>query len=95
MTPQHARPLREWHEDHGSVLWWTFPIEEAPWCGRPDCSDWPGYHRWWTPLSPAPLPPAHLTPRIQRMDASRARRLMEGYLLDLEYLPDNATWTRP
>ena len=30
-----ARPLSEWHEDFGDVLWWKFPIEEAPWVGTP------------------------------------------------------------
>lgn len=27
--------LDEWHEDIGVVLWWTFPIREAPYCGTP------------------------------------------------------------
>lgn len=31
-----ARPLSEWHEDMGDVLWWTFPVEEAPWVGTPN-----------------------------------------------------------
>lgn len=30
-----ARPLSEWHEDMGDVLWWKFPVEEAPWVGTP------------------------------------------------------------
>ncbi len=30
-----ARPLSEWGEDHGAVLWWTFPIEEPPYVGTP------------------------------------------------------------
>ena len=29
------RPYAEWHEDHGSVLWWTFPVEEPPYVGSP------------------------------------------------------------
>lgn len=29
------RPLNEWHEDHGDVLWWLWPIEQAPWVGSP------------------------------------------------------------
>lgn len=33
--PQVARPLSEWHEDMGDVLWWKFPITEAPWVGTP------------------------------------------------------------
>lgn len=33
---QHiARPLSEWHEDIGPVLWWCFPVEEAPYVGSP------------------------------------------------------------
>lgn len=30
-----ARPLEEWHEDIGSVLWWKFPINEPPYVGSP------------------------------------------------------------
>jgi hypothetical protein len=47
---RQARPLSEWHEDKGNVLWWKFPIEEPPYCGSPLDTDWPGYHTHWTPL---------------------------------------------
>lgn len=30
-----ARPLSEWHEGIGPVLWWKFPITEAPYVGSP------------------------------------------------------------
>lgn len=30
-----ARPLREWHEDIGPVLWWRFPVDEPPYVGTP------------------------------------------------------------
>lgn len=29
------RPIEEYHEDMGDVLWWKFPIEEPPYVGRP------------------------------------------------------------
>lgn len=29
------RPFHEWHEDHGSVLWWLWPIEQEPYVGSP------------------------------------------------------------
>lgn len=29
------RPLAEWHEDIGPVLWWRFPLEEPPYVGSP------------------------------------------------------------
>lgn len=29
------RPLAEWTEDDGDVLWWRFPITEAPYVGSP------------------------------------------------------------
>ncbi|MCY9593742.1 hypothetical protein PC41400_21670 [Paenibacillus chitinolyticus] len=44
------RPIDEWHEDDGTVLWWSFPIEEPPYCGSPLDADWPGYHTHWTSL---------------------------------------------
>lgn len=30
-----ARPLAEWAEEDGDVLWWRFPIEEPPFFGSP------------------------------------------------------------
>lgn len=44
------KPIDEWHEDYGDVLWWKFPIDEPPFCGTPLDSDWPDYHTHWTPL---------------------------------------------
>jgi hypothetical protein len=50
-TPEiTARPIDDWHEDYGDVIWWTFPIQESPYCGSPLDSDWPDYHTHWTPL---------------------------------------------
>lgn len=48
---KQARPLNEWHEDMGDVLWWQFPVQEGPYCGTPNTNDWPGYHTHWTPLT--------------------------------------------
>lgn len=28
------RPLDEWHEDYGTVLWWHLPIQEPPYVGQ-------------------------------------------------------------
>ena len=56
-----ARPLDEWHEDHGDVVWWKFPIDEPAWIGCPLDSHWPGYHTHWTPhpdVPALPQPPA-------------------------------------
>ena len=50
------RPLATWHEDDGAALWWSFPIDEPPYCGSPLSSDWPRYHTHWTPL-PAVVAP--------------------------------------
>lgn len=36
-TPETARPLEEWNEDTGDVLWWKFPVTEAPYVGSPVC----------------------------------------------------------
>lgn len=57
-VPPDARPLADWHDDHGEVLWWKFPIDEPPYCGSPLCMDWPGYHTHWTPLPPLPVAPS-------------------------------------
>lgn len=31
-----ARPIDEYHEDMGDVLWWKFPVVEPPYCGNPN-----------------------------------------------------------
>jgi hypothetical protein len=51
-----ARPLEEWGEDYGDVLWWKFPIEEPPYVGSPLDMEWPAYHTHWTPIA-MPQPP--------------------------------------
>ena len=55
------RPLAEWHEDFGPVLWWILPLQEPPHVGDPNDDDWPGYHTHWTPIEcpeqPLPAPP--------------------------------------
>jgi hypothetical protein len=56
-TGEEARAERHWHEDMGDVLWWRFPIDEAPYVGSPIASDWPGYHTHFTPLPPMPHKP--------------------------------------
>jgi hypothetical protein len=48
LEAKSPRPLADWHEDIGDVLWWRFPISEAPYVGTPRDSDWPGYHTHWT-----------------------------------------------
>ena len=35
------RPLAEWSEEDGAVLWWRFPVEEPPYVGTPLDDDWP------------------------------------------------------
>ena len=51
-----ARPIEEWNEDLGDVLWWKFPVEEPPYVGSPLDEKWPGYHTHWTFIS-IPKPP--------------------------------------
>lgn len=41
--------LREdWTEEDGSVLWWRFPICEAPYVGTPFDDDFPDCVTHWT-----------------------------------------------
>lgn len=53
---ERARPIKEWNEDFGDVLWWKFPIEEPPYVGSPLDEKWDGYHTHWT-FIPIPQPP--------------------------------------
>lgn len=50
LNAKKARPLSDWKEEDGPVLWWRFPVEEPPYCGSPLHDSWPGYHTHWTPL---------------------------------------------
>lgn len=63
---QSPRPLEEWHEDHGNVVWWAWDKDRKEWFGEPAYigmpldSDWPDYHTHWTPhpaFPTAPQPP--------------------------------------
>ena len=51
-----ARPIEEWNEDFGDVIWWKFPIEEPPYVGSPLDEKWDGYYTHWT-FIPIPQPP--------------------------------------
>lgn len=35
MATIKARPLAEWTEEDGNVLWWAFPVVEPPYVGTP------------------------------------------------------------
>ena len=56
-----ARPLDEWHEDYGSVVWWCWHdgewLGEPAYIGSPLSDDWPDYHTHWTPHPDFPEPP--------------------------------------
>lgn len=54
-TSVTARPLDEWHEDYGVVVWWTFPVHEPPYVGTPLDDDFPLYMTHWTRLPPVPV----------------------------------------
>lgn len=49
-----ARPLSEWSEAQGPVVWWAPPVREPSYIGQPGDSDWPGYHTHWTPHPKVP-----------------------------------------
>lgn len=59
ISPLIARPLVEWHEDDGHVVWWAWCghewAGEPAWIGTPLCDDWPGYHTHWTPHTRMPM----------------------------------------
>lgn len=45
------RHIDDWHEEHGDVLWWRFPVIEPPYLGSPLSENWPGDYTYWTPLA--------------------------------------------
>ncbi len=56
-----ARPLEEWHEDYGCVVWFTWRdgewLGEPSYIGSPICDDWPGYHTHFIPHPAFPRNP--------------------------------------
>jgi len=101
----HLHTLAEWHEDHGDVLWWKFPVDEPPYIGSPLADEWPGYHTHWEHIHvPAP-------PMIEQPDPTllllreRTRKITEcspedidgksaSELLDMIELEVNCEWER-
>lgn len=59
-----ANSADSWHEEDGEVLWWRFPVQEAPYVGSPLCEDWhEDYYTHWTKLPiPWEIPPAEAQP---------------------------------
>lgn len=84
LEPVVARPLSEWHESDGFVVWWKFPVNEPSYIGSPNDSDWPGYHTHWTPHPAVPCPattkPAQPEPEWERdNDVTRDLLGLVGY----------------
>jgi len=50
------RPLAEWHDDRGAVLWWALGVGEPPYAGTPLDDDFPDHVTHWTPI-PEPIEP--------------------------------------
>lgn len=66
--PPIARPIREWHEDMGPVIWFRTNdvgdiIDEPGWIGSPLDDAWPqltsgdDYYNVWIPHPPMPVMP--------------------------------------
>ena len=58
-APIEVKPLAEWNEEYGEVVWWKFPVEEPAWIGSPIATDGPDYHTHWTAHPLIPEEPAH------------------------------------
>lgn len=46
----NAKPLKDWYEEYGDCLWWSFPVEEPPYCGTPLDCDFPDHVTHFTRL---------------------------------------------
>lgn len=55
-VPKYALHIDEWEEDDGPVLWWRAPIEEPPYVGTPDDTDFDETYKWWTPIDIPDMP---------------------------------------
>ncbi|MCT1956390.1 hypothetical protein M3C92_09195 [Dermabacter hominis] len=55
-VPKYARHIDEWHENYGPALWWRDPIEEPPYVGTPDDTDFDETYKWWSPIDIPEIP---------------------------------------
>lgn len=53
-TTVRAIPAKEWNEEVGPALWWSFPIKEPPYVGTPLDDDFSANH--YTHYTSIPLP---------------------------------------
>ena len=54
---KNPKPLKDWSEDDGSVLWWFFPIQEEPYVGTPLDEFFPEYVTHFTKIiEPVDIP---------------------------------------
>ncbi len=94
------QPLADWREDIGEVLWWRFPISEAPYVGTPGDSDWPGYHTHWTRIICPEAPSGEIDVEAQR-EAHRSavpadgRQWSSGYYCAVALLLRNEGMVTP
>lgn len=47
---KEPRLLSDWRDEMGPVLWWHFPVTEAPFFGTPSTEGWKSHHTHWTPV---------------------------------------------
>lgn len=76
--PVEAKPISEWHEEDGNVLWWSFPIEEGPYAGTPLDENFPeDYYTHWTPIF-CPIPPQNDDTICHSCGSPYTKEMMDG-----------------
>ena len=51
LGPSYAKMADNWFEELGPVIWFKYPIDEAPWVGTPLWGDWvDDYYTHFLPL---------------------------------------------
>jgi hypothetical protein len=67
-----------WHEEDGSVLWWTLPVSEAPYAGTPLDDDFPEYATHWTRIA---VPFGSMTDKALNQQRGELQMLLERIAL--------------
>lgn len=55
-VPKYARPVEEWREEIGPVLWWKSSNRERPYVGTPLDIEFDVSYKWFSPIDLPEIP---------------------------------------
>lgn len=56
VVPKYARPVEEWREEMGPVLWWKNSTQRFPYLGTPLDIEFDASYKWFSPIDFPEIP---------------------------------------